>query len=179
MVAYTNSLPPELAPIFTARLLAWSVPEPNSGCWLWMRAHRRGYGILDLHGYRFTTHRLSWLLFRGPIPDRHDVCHRCDTPACVNPDHLFAGTRSQNIQDAANKGRLGTQRHPEKSRGERSGMALLTNEAVTAIRLAPPSEVRALAARYGVSTSCISQVRTGRIWRHVDPPRAVNLRGVR
>jgi hypothetical protein len=86
---------------------------PDGGCWLWNGAvQHNGYGYLHVGG-RFErrpvrAHRFSWELHRGPIPEGMHVCHSCDTPACVNPDHLFLGSRSDNMRDCASKGRVAT-----------------------------------------------------------------------
>lgn len=81
-----------------------------SGCWLWTAATIRGYGqILGvLNGKRrpLYAHRVSWELAFGPILNDLEVLHRCDTPLCVRPDHLFLGTQQDNLADARAKGRL-------------------------------------------------------------------------
>ena len=79
------------------------IPEPNSGCWLWIRGvDGGGYG----HTNKGYAHRLAYERYVGPIPKGLLVCHKCDTIICINPDHLFLGTQKDNMADAARKGRL-------------------------------------------------------------------------
>ncbi|MEN5115875.1 HNH endonuclease signature motif containing protein [Luteimonas sp. TWI662] len=89
------------------RIQERSIPVPEAGCWLWTRSvGSNGYGrdSTGKHSY-VEAHRSSFIAFKGQIPDGLCVCHRCDTPSCVNPDHLFLGTRSENLRDAYRKGR--------------------------------------------------------------------------
>lgn len=84
------------------------IPEPNTGCWLWTGTSRNGYGRFIWDGNAYTAHRVAYQILKGPVPPHLMVLHRCDTPACINPDHLFLGTQSDNMRDASRKGRLFT-----------------------------------------------------------------------
>lgn len=80
--------------------------QPN-GCWLWTASlDKKGYGKATVNGGGWKlAHRVAWELYRGEIPDGLCACHACDTPACVNPEHLFIGTQQDNVDDMARKGR--------------------------------------------------------------------------
>ena|SRR5689334_17005961 len=140
------------------------VPLRESGtCWLWQGyRHDCGYGLLSIKKRNFYAHRIAWEMFRGPIPDGMHVLHRCDVPACVNPEHLFLGTNDDNIADKVSKGR--------QPRGETQGSSVLTDSDVKAIRSSQESS-RLLAERFRVSQSNIYQVRTGRTWAHITEAR--------
>ena len=91
------------------------IPEPNTGCWLWMAdVDQKGYGRFSLNGgKRVKAHRFSWKVHNGEIPEELDgqdyrgpcILHSCDNPTCVNPHHLFVGTQFDNIKDMIQKGR--------------------------------------------------------------------------
>ena len=91
-----------LAERFTSKIKI----DSDSGCWLWMGSRRGSYGIIWNNNTNISVHRASWNIHRGDIPRGMWVLHRCDTPLCVNPDHLFLGTHRDNMIDAAYKGRL-------------------------------------------------------------------------
>lgn len=82
------------------RLLNGSIPEPNTGCWLWEKSEKYlGYGAIGIGRKVHFAHRASYLVFKGNIPKNKVVRHKCDTPQCVNPDHLILGTVKDNSND--------------------------------------------------------------------------------
>ena len=134
-------------------------------CWEWKtRVGRAGYGGVMMDGKTYVASRVSWTIFRGAIPEGLWVLHHCDNPPCVNPDHLFPGTRTDNIADMERKGRA---KHP---RGEAHGMAVLTEGDIRKLRelQRAGNSLRAIASVLGVSISCCHAVCSGKTWRHVD-----------
>jgi hypothetical protein len=101
-------------------------------CWNWQATKTRGYGLLSSAKNKspHKAHRFSWELHFGKIPDGMAVCHKCDNPGCVNPNHLFVATQYENMQDAKRKGRM---KH-EPRYGEDNNGAMFTNETVRKIR---------------------------------------------
>jgi hypothetical protein len=162
--------------------VAWNLFDQkvrrSDGCWIWT-------GALDTKGYgRFVTgrkrdhsqrlvaaHRLAFLRSKGPIPPDTLICHRCDTPACVRPDHLFAGSQSDNVRDAWEKGRSNWQRHGNAKRvGVENGRAKLTPGQVQEIRrrfVSGMSATREMAAEFGVTRTALNYIRRGEHWKSV------------
>lgn len=91
------------------------VPITECGCWIWLGAAGR-YGNLTVQQRHYDAHRFAWLLYLGSIPEGMRVLHRCDTPLCVNPAHLFLGTAKDNTLDMVRKGR-----HKPNKRNMQSG----------------------------------------------------------
>jgi hypothetical protein len=91
----------------------------GEGCWLWQgRRDRDGYGSLEAFGLRHArAHRVAWQITNGPIPEGMVLCHRCDNPSCVRPDHLFVASQKENIRDSLAKGRHGSLKQAGKKRG--------------------------------------------------------------
>lgn len=152
------------------------IPEPNSGCWLWVGTTSRKYGSAWYKNKSIRAHRLSYQAFKGEIPKGMFVCHSCDTCMCVNPDHLFLGTHQDNMTDMKRKGRAasgpknGALLHPEtRCRGERVWKAKLQEEEVRIIKaqLREGRQLADIAAEYGVGITTISAIKTGRNWKHV------------
>ena len=88
----------------------WPKVEKGSPaeCWLWKGAvNNQGYGQILFNGKVCLASRVSWVMHIGPVPDGLFVLHHCDTPACINPGHLFLGTQTDNMADMAAKGRNG------------------------------------------------------------------------
>jgi hypothetical protein len=83
-----------------------SMPVTETGCWLWTKfVAKDGYGRLNKINGTTLTHRFAWMAYKGKIPENLCVCHKCDTRCCVNPDHLFLGTKKDNAEDMVKKGR--------------------------------------------------------------------------
>lgn len=156
----------------------WLKVERSDGCWIWLGClNGAGYGMVGvLAGCRRTTRsasRMAYELTYGPIPDaRLFVCHHCDNPPCVRPDHLFLGTAADNTHDAQRKGRIPTNPPVLKGRcqGERHAFAKATCEMVLSIRddyAAGRGSLSQLALKYGLHFTTISKIVNRKNWKHV------------
>jgi len=142
----------------------WSKVDKTGDCWLWTGGCTSyGYGAFSVStGIAKLAHRVAYALCIAPPPDDLMVCHTCDNPPCVNPAHLFLGTRGDNNRDRAAKGRT--------QRGEAHTSAKFTDETVKAIRARYAQggiTQAAMAREYGVSLQTIRCIVTNRSWRHL------------
>lgn len=142
-----------------------------SGCWLWTDApDSYGYGRMMVDGRLVKAHRLSYELHTAAIPDGLKVCHQCDTPACVNPAHLFVGTQTENIADCHSKGR-GNTVPPPPQRGIAHPRAKLTDAVVRDLRdrraRGERVNLSVEAPRLGVGISSLSRAINGLTWTHL------------
>jgi hypothetical protein len=150
----------------------WSYVNRTESCWLWIgRWNANGYGMLLTPNGRVRAPQFSWELHSGrPVPDGLWVLHKCDTPACVNPEHLFLGTRSDNMKDAAAKGRLAQQKNPERNKAARAKLAKLSPDDVRAIRLRHAEggiTLEAIGVSYGVTKHAVWRVVHGKVWTDI------------
>lgn len=146
-----------------------SMVAKSSGCWLWIGSQSDdGYGRFNsrLFSNRYRAHRFAWFLRHGQFPaDGLVVCHACDTPLCVNPDHLWLGTNAENILDMWHKGRA----NPGRPQGEANGTSKLTDDDVIQIRRDYRNGLGCRMGReYGVSAQVIHAVVTRKTWRHIE-----------
>lgn len=124
--------------------------------------------MISYRGQRLYMHRLAYEEAYGPIPPNTEVCHRCDNPACVRPDHLFLGTQADNMADMIAKGRNDTSGITQH-RGEQHPLARLTESSVREIRTLVNGGLShaKVAKRFSVSRPTVTAIMSGRIWSHV------------
>lgn len=137
------------------------ISKNESGCHIWTGTkNKAGYGKMWRNGKKIYAHRFAWEMVNGGIPSGLHVCHHCDNPSCVNPDHLFVGTVADNMRDRELKGRGN---HPV---GENASRAKLKPSDVMEIRRSSLTQ-RKLAEIYGVAKSTIFLARKGINWSSI------------
>ncbi len=135
-------------------------------CWEWTGPiNTNGYGRFVMGNAHILAHRQSYEFFVGSIPDGKNVCHSCDNRQCVNPHHLWLGSQSENLKDAADKGRM----FKPNTNGERNGNRKLCADDVRTIRAMFRGGQRRyrIAERFGVSPSTVGEIIAGKIWKDV------------
>lgn len=144
-------------------------------CWLWTGCKLpRGYGQFWFRGKKMVAHRF---LLKRHLPEGSFALHKCDTPACVRPSHIFIGSRTDNMRDCSNKGRLSTKgleamkgRPPYRYKGQEQPNSKLTAKQVNEIKKYPKHYGSAikLAKKFGVSQSLVCRIRDGKAWKHMN-----------
>lgn len=145
-----------------ARLAKRSRLNPETGCIEWTGAlMHKGYGHINWRGKVYRTHRLSYAAVNGDIPEGMFVCHKCDNPKCMNPEHLFLGTYADNSADMAQKKR--------STIGERNPMAKVNTATVQAIRILGNTGMfqKNIAEKFGISREAVGLILRGERWKHI------------
>ena len=144
-----------------------SIPITESGCWIWVGGSTSaGYGIIYYNKKWLYAHRASWEVHNHrKIPPRKMILHKCDIPSCVNPDHLYLGTHTDNVRDMVNR-----KRYPDRSGENQIGRRVLTWKQVREIRLSKES-ARAMARKYKVVERSIHSIRSFGSWKN-DPEKS-------
>lgn len=146
----------------------WSKVEKTDGCWIWTGPFNTTarYGSMRFGSIKMLSHRYSWVLHNGTIPDGLVVCHKCDNPPCVNPEHLFLGTHHDNVHDKMKKNRA------VNVIGSKIGCAVFVESEVFDIRVRAASgeSVKSLAKEYEASETAVRQLVKGNTWKHVPMP---------
>ena len=157
---------PEHIEINDAETRFWRNVSCSESCWIWTgKTDRDGYGLLSVGGRYVRAHRFAYELEVGPIADGLYVCHACDNPSCVRPDHLHTGTPADNMQEMHQRGRAVIMR------GEDHPNAKLTELQVRQIlRLSASGEHthEKLARRFGIGSKTIRDIVTGKTWKRVS-----------
>jgi len=144
----------------------WSKVNKTNDCWLWTASTAHGYGSIRIDGKLWRAHRLSYLWAYGELFDDLDVLHCCDTPCCVNPDHLFLGTHADNMADMAAKGRS----HAPRKRHRPRTKTKLTVDQVRAIRRIHNEGklgTRKIGQMFNVHRTTIRSIIRREYWLHV------------
>ena len=139
------------------------IPEPMSGCWLWLgrlRSEKSPYGRFAADGVEYAAHRWAYAAYKnGGADPEWLVLHRCDNPPCVNPDHLFLGTPADNSADMTRKKR--------QAKGGRINHAKLDEPTVRMIR-AYTGDLAALARELNIDRATVRSIQRGKLWKHVE-----------
>lgn len=144
------------------RFSGYCMPVPEAGCIIFMgEESHNGYGRFRPSGTkRIGAHRYAWIKERGQIPDGMMVCHKCDTPSCVNVNHLFLGSCKENKADSVRKGRHS---HGEKASKAKAADSVINREIAMEIFLHPGTH-QSIADKYGIRRQLVTSVKAKRRW---------------
>lgn len=140
----------------------WKKVKKGDGCWIWRAAKFHfGHGAFWLNGGNKKASRVSWEINFGKIPENLCVCHKCDNPSCVNPEHLFLGTQLENVADRDSKNRQA------KIGGEDCPQSKLKSDDVDEIKrlLFCGVSQSNISKIFGISQTAISKINTGKTWK--------------
>lgn len=161
-------------PVFTEEQikLLWSRIDKHGDneCWPWTHTLKQGYGHISLWNQNFKPHRVVYFLHYGQWPGKMFVCHKCDHPACCNPEHLFLGTAKDNMRDMIRKDRANYTGAHKPTSGDNHGMAKLAEIQVLEIRdKFAVGDIKAyqLADLYNISRTTISRILLRQTWKHI------------
>lgn len=156
---------PEVA---MAAIRAQSSLNHETGCWEWQRARaRKGYGVISLFGGALLAHRASFVAFKGRLPIKL-VCHTCDSPPCVNPDHLWDGTEGENTRDMVAKGRHRSG-YPRREGEAHPRAKLSAEQAEEARRLRQAgASLTEFTRQCGVSEATMRRAARGLSWKSIS-----------
>lgn len=160
-------------PIFTETQIKrfWDKVHKTEDCWLWLcDKNQLGYGRFAIKNSKYAAHRVSYQLAKGLIPEGFFVLHRCDTPDCVNPSHLYVGNQKDNMRDMMDRERQWWQKNPSLiKRGEQVASAVLTEKQVKEIRIRNDNgeSGNSLAREYGIGKSTVKHILNRRSWKHI------------
>jgi len=149
--------------MFRKKPIEWDID--SNGCWI-VKSHwinRDGYPMYRFDGKMNSMSRYIWQELFGEIPEKIEICHKCDVPRCINPEHLFLGTHEENIRDMKEKGRADK---TKKNKGQFVPMAKLTNEQAYRI-FTDNRSAKEIATEYRISVSSVRMIKRGNTWRSV------------
>lgn len=142
-------------------------PVTESGCHLWTGSDNgKGYGKVRVNGRQWLTHRLAYVQAHGAIPAGAQVLHKCDTPSCCNPSHLYAGTHKQNMADRTMRGRGVVPPSGYRNLGTANASALIDEQTALSIFQATGTQ-QEIADLFGVSRQTVSSIKRRAGWAHV------------
>lgn len=148
--------------VIPTEVLFWRKVKKTESCWLWTaNTHSFGYGLFSVNRKTISAHRYSYILHKGDIPSGLVIRHKCNTPNCVNPEHLELGTQADNIQDAVKLNR--------HCHGESHGMVSITDEIALLIKqeLAKGISAARIAKELDVSKHIVYAIKYGKTWKHL------------